>query len=247
MPVQYETSPGKALWLRLRQYQFQDLVPPQLMDIVAAAFGRHEAATRAFAGKLRRKLGWDTRFALRAIDEYRKFVFLGVTGDSPVTPSKVIDQVWHEHLLFTKPYREFCRDVLHHDFDHHPELVPVDTQTEAFSQQYEQTLQRYVEQFNVLPPTDIWGTPKFTLQVTPRTKRPERNVNRSDDVPLYLSFDGRDGGPSTLDLPEFGGGGAFSGGGGGDSWGDSGDSSGGGDAGGGSGCSSSCGGGCGGD
>jgi hypothetical protein len=233
-------APKKALWLRLRRYQFEHLVPPALGDHIAAVFGPHDASARAFAGKLRRKLGWDARFALRALDEYRKFVFLGVTGDAPVTPSKVIDQVWHEHLLFTKPYREFCRDVLAHDFDHHPELVPVDTQTETFSQQYEETLRRYVQEFNVLPPPDIWGTPKFTLAVTPRAERPTPTGGHD---PLYLSFDGRDGGPSTLDLPEFGGGGGFDGGGGGDAWG--GDA--GGDAGSGTGCSSSCGGGCGGD
>jgi hypothetical protein len=99
-----------------------------------------------------------------------------MTVESPVTPSKVIDQGWHEHLLFTKPYREFCRDVLQHDFDHHPELVPLDTQTEAFRLQYEHTLLRDVEEFNVLPPTDIWGAPKFTLQVTPRAQRPARDA-----------------------------------------------------------------------
>lgn len=227
----------KALWLRLRHYQFDHLVPAQLSNHVAALFGPHHASTRAFAGKLRRKLGWNGRFALRAIDEYRKFLFLGVVVDTPVTPSKVIDQVWHEHLLFTRGYREFCRDVLQHDFDHHPELVPVDAQTAAFSEQYERTLQRYVAEFNVLPPADIWGTPKFALEVTPRAKRPERRAETGGDAPLYLWFDGRDGGPSTMDLPEFGGGGGFDGGGAGDSWGDSGD------AGSGSGCSSSCGGG----
>jgi hypothetical protein len=158
--------------------------------------------------------------------------------------------VWHEHLLFTRAYRQFCAEVLQHNFDHHPELVPMDSQTEQFSAQYEETLRRYVAEFNVLPPPDIWGTPKFTLDVVPRSRRP-RNM-RDHTAPgsdaLYLSFDGRDGGPSLRDLPEFGGGGGFLGGGGSDSWG-GGDTGGdtGGDSGSGSGCSSSCGGGCGGE
>jgi uncharacterized membrane protein YgcG len=240
------TPPRKALWLRLRAYQFDHLVDAALADRIASAFGPHHASTRAFASKLRRKLGWETRFALRALDEYKKFLFLGVTGSTPVTPSKVIDQVWHEHLLFTRAYRQFCKEVLHHDFDHHPELVPEDSQTALFSEQYEETLRRYVAEFNVLPPPDIWGTPKFTLEVKPRSRRPRgRNGSGSPDGDaLYLSFDGVDGGPSTFDLSEFGGGGGFAGGGGSDSWG-AGDS--GGDAGSGSGCSSSCGGGCGGE
>jgi len=248
MSSRTETSPRKALWLRLRAYPFDHLVDAALADRIAAAFGSHHASTRAFASKLKRKLGWDMRFALRALDEYKKFLFLGVTGSTSVTPSKVIDQVWHEHLLFTRAYRQFCKDVLEHDFDHHPELVPMDSQTALFSEQYEETLRRYVAEFNVLPPSDIWGTPKFTLEVVPRSGRArgsaDRNAQGSSDA-LYLSFDGRDGGPSTLDLPEFGGGGGFSGGGGDASWGAGGDS--GGDAGSGSGCSSSCGGGGGGE
>lgn len=248
MSLRTETSPRKALWLRLRAYQFDHLVDAALADRIAAAFGSHHASTRAFASKLKRKLGWEMRFALRALDEYKKFLFLGVTGSTPVTPSKVIDQVWHEHLLFTRAYRQFCTEVLEHDFDHHPELVPMDSQTALFSEQYEETMRRYVAEFNVLPPPDIWGTPKFTLEVTPRAQRADRTRrdgrSGQDSDALYLSFDGRDGWPSTLDLPEFGGGG-FLGGGGGDSWGAGGDA--GGDAGSGTGCSSSCGGGCGGE
>lgn len=239
--------PRKALWLRLRRYQFDHLVPPQLSHHVAGLFGPHDASTRAFAGKLRRKLGWSGRFALRAIDEYRKFLYLGVISDTPVTPSKVIDQVWHEHLLFTRGYREFCRDVLQHEFDHHPELVPMDAQTAAFSEQYERTLQQYATEFNVAPPEDIWGTPKFPITVLPaataRARRVERARTPDGDAPLHLWFDGSDGSPSASELPEFGGSSsAFAGAGGGDSWGDSD----GGSDGGSSGCSSSCGG-CGGD
>ena len=127
----------KALWLRLRQYRFTDIVPPQLWNHVTEAFGGADASTKAFASKIARKHDWSTSFALRAIDEYRKYVFLGVTSDSVVTPSKVIDTVWHEHLLFTRAYREFCQNVLHRDFDHHPELMPTGHQTSVYAQQFD--------------------------------------------------------------------------------------------------------------
>lgn len=67
----------KELWLRLKHYRFEHVVPPQLMDHVTAAFGRTDASTKAFASKLSRKLGWTTAFSLRAIEEYRKFLYLG--------------------------------------------------------------------------------------------------------------------------------------------------------------------------
>ena len=259
----------RKLWTRLKQYHFDNLVPPQLWDHVRSAFGNTNSSTQAFASKIARKLKWERGFALRAIDEYRKFVYLGMIADFHVTPPKIIDQVWHEHLLFSRAYREFCRDVLQHDFDHHPELLPSDGQTELFQAQYEATLELYRLEFNVRPPADIWGTPKFRLgSVRPNADMPRKQRDDASDAslpyfgetPLYQHFDGGESGSHHQHMAEFGGGGGFSGGGGGDSWGDghsqsspsvSGSSDGGSgsgdasssDGGGSSGCSSGCGGG----
>lgn len=235
----------KDLWLRLRKYHFADIVPPHMWDQVAAAFGGADASTKAFASKIARKHGWTTRFALRAIDEYRKFVFLGVTADFIVTPSKVIDTVWHEHLLFTRAYREYCRDVLRREFDHHPELMPTDEQTSVYAQQYAATLARYQREFHVIPPDDIWGTTKFRRDRESTPGDSAVAVTGDGDAPLYTLFDGHGDTPGHVDMPEFGGGGGFSGGGGGTDFSDANQADGGaGDSGGdgGSGCSSGCGG-----
>jgi hypothetical protein len=108
----------KDLWLRLKAYHFNHLVPPHLWIKVTAAFGGEDASTKAFADKIARKLEWKHRFALKAIREYKKFIYLGAVSDFVVTPSKIIDQVWHEHLLFTKAYRDFCSGVPGFRFDH---------------------------------------------------------------------------------------------------------------------------------
>ena len=260
-------SHEKELWLRLKRYHFDALVPAHLMDHVTAAFGGADASTKAFASKLARKLGWTTAFSIRAIGEYKKFVYLGVASEINVTPSRVIDQVWHEHLLFSRAYRGFCRDVLGREFDHHPELVPTADQTDVFQVQYAATLDLYFAEFNTLPPEDIWGTPKFSTSGVRNARRPPKqggdggSSSSNDDAPLYLLFSGNGnfGGDAHQSMPEFGGGGAFAGGGGGSAWsGDStshahadaaatghSDDAGSGDSGdsGGSGCSSSCGGG----
>ncbi len=241
----------RDLWLRLRNYRFDNLVPPHVWHHVAAAFGSTDASTLAFANKLARKLGWSSAFARRAIEEYRKFVYLGVVSDFSVTPSRVIDKVWHEHLLFTRAYREFCRDVLQRDFDHNPELVPSGEQIAVYETQYQATLDLYHREFHVSPPAAFWSVPKFTTDSSRRLSsnapRRESAASRSSDsdLPLYLTFDGRDGTPSRHDMAEFGGGDGYSGGGGGSEWG--GDSSDGGSSdsgsdGGGSSCSSGCGG-----
>ena len=221
----------RVLWERIRSYHFDNLVPSHLAERVVELFGGTDASTHAFAAKLALKLRWTTDFALRAIAEYRKFVYLGITSDDAVTPPKILDQVWHEHQLFTRGYREFCRDVLGRHFDHAPELIPSAEQTAQFSAQYDATLQRYRREFNMAPPREIWGTPKFnpdsvpTAGEQPGKKRPGDDgltstlTHADDTTPLYLLFDSPADGGHHSSLPEFGGGGGFSGGGGTSSWG----------------------------
>jgi hypothetical protein len=238
----------KELWLRLAHYHFDHLVPAHLWDFISAKFGGQHPYLKAFADKLCRKLNWEREFALRAIWEYKKFVYLGVVSDFSVTPSKIIDQVWHEHILFSNGYRLFCDEIIEYTFDHHPELVPMDAQSEAFQTQYYLTLELYKTEFGAFPPEEIWGITKFE---TPKnTKREKIQTQKNDSAtsdytgtdPLISNFDSNNG-----DIFEFGSG-EFSGGGASDDWssesdnGDSGDGDSGGDGGG---CSSGCGGGCG--
>ena len=175
-----------------------------------------------------------------------------------MTPPKVIDVVWHEHLLFSRAYRTFCDDVLGRHFDHNPELIPEREQTQVFQAQYAATLALYRTEFNAAPPADVWGTPKFGKLNGAVPAAPPRGQGEpmspafatSDDAPLYMYFESSGSSDThSAGESEFGGGGGFSGGGGGSDWGsdsgtDSGSSdSGGASDGGGSGCSSSCGGG----
>ena len=207
----------KELWLRLKGYDFGHVVPAQLGDRVRGMFGTSDASLHAFASKIARKHHWSHRFTVRAINEYKKFVFLGITSDAPVTPSRVIDTVWHEHLLFSRAYRDFCRTVLEREFDHNPELLPMDEQTTAFQSQFDATCDAYEREFNRLPPADIWGTPKFKRERHPAAFVDSGTVLSADYVPLYMMFS--DGDASAVDFADFGGGGGFSGGGGESSWG----------------------------
>jgi hypothetical protein len=191
-------------------------------------------------------------------------LFLGMVSPSSVTPSKVIDEVWHAHILFTRAYRQFCQEVFGHPFDHDPELIPADDQTAVFQAQYLATLDLYRREFGAEPPVDIWAVPKFRPKSVeapayePRSKHVDR-VSRDhipESTPLHVMFDSSTHAEHHLTPAEpwFGGGGGFGGGGSGRLWDSidlghshSGGSEAGGDAGGSSCSSSSCtGGGCGG-
>lgn len=46
-------------------------------------------------------------------------MYLAATSDKMVSPSEVVDIVWHQHLVFTKSYNEFC-NLLGRKIEHVP-------------------------------------------------------------------------------------------------------------------------------
>lgn len=209
----------KQLWLNLKAYHFDDLVPPQLWHHIQENFGGPNASTKAFASKIARKLKWPEKFALRAIAEYKKFVYLGIVGDFVVTPSKIIDQVWHEHLLFNKAYRLFCAEVIQYEFDHTPELIPLEDQTGTFNAQFSQTIQLYTIEFGMPPPFDIWGSPKFDINTQVvngyESKKKKSDSHIEGGGPLFTYFDPSSDSNHPENFPEFAGFGEGDSGGGG--------------------------------
>ena len=51
-----------------------------------------------FMLKLQQKTGWSKDFSLGAIDEYKRFIYLTAVSKSALTPSVIVDEVWHLHL-----------------------------------------------------------------------------------------------------------------------------------------------------
>jgi len=243
----------KELWLRIKNYNFNHIVTPNIWEKLHESFSGKDACTRAFADKISRKHSWTKNFSFKAITEYKKFVYLGVISDFNVTPSRIIDIVWHEHILFTNAYNEFCDDIIEYRLEHFPELIPLESDIEKFNEQYLWTIQLYFKEFGKPPLADVWQVTKFDKnQVTgdfdnrsKQSKKPElyhNNNNYSNDTALFESFTSSE--ISEGAMHEFGGG-DFGGGGATGNWSDvdsvSSSSDVGGD--GGSSCSSGCGGG----
>lgn len=246
----------KELWLKIKAYHFDHVVTPNTWEKIRERFSGVDSSTLAFTDKIARKHQWKKQFCIKAIGEYKKFIFLAVVSDFNVTPSKYIDVVWHEHLLFTKAYRDFCTEIIDYNLDHYPELIPIDEQTETYKEQYLATIRSYIKEFGMLPPAAIWDVTKFdkdTIIADLNLLKEKRNnvdsssfqYNSADSTPLYESFNSEPNGGS---FPEFNGfdGGNGSGAGASGDWGsddggaDGGDS--GGDSGGdGGGCSGGCG------
>ncbi len=126
------------LWERLKQFTISD-----------------ETWTFPFSARLAREQGWSRKFASRAIEEYKKFLFLGIHAGHSVTPSEEVDAVWHLHMIYTRSYwNELCENVLRRDFHHGPTKGGA-SESAKHHDWYERTLDSYRRFFGE-PPTDVW-------------------------------------------------------------------------------------------
>jgi hypothetical protein len=129
----------KQLWTAINAFELDD-----------------DSSSLTFSDRLAKENGWSKEFALRAIEEYKKFMFLICVINQPLTPSDEVDQVWHLHLLYTQSYwKEFCAEVLKREVHHGPTKGGIQESTK-FSDWYSKTLLCYKEKFNNDPPTDLW-------------------------------------------------------------------------------------------
>ena len=73
---------------------------------------------------LQKENGWDDDFVNMAVNEYGKFLHLRKIAmdnhsDKRIVPGEVVYKIWHDHILHTKQYIEFCEKefggYLHHD------------------------------------------------------------------------------------------------------------------------------------
>jgi len=130
-----------------------------------------EDAVLPFAARLARENGWSTAYAARVIEEYKRFCFLAVTGDSEVTPSDAVDQAWHLHLTYSRDYWDrFCPEILGSQLHHGP-TAGGGTERHRYFEQYAETLKRYEEVFGALAPPDIWPGAARRLIDDPKARR----------------------------------------------------------------------------
>jgi uncharacterized membrane protein YgcG len=61
--------------------------------------------------RLARENYWTKKFTESAILEYKKFMYLAGTSEFMVSPSEIVDAVWHQHLIFTQSYTDFCNII----------------------------------------------------------------------------------------------------------------------------------------
>lgn len=121
-------------------------------------------AKLTFSHRLSRENGWKHDYTRRVVDEYKRFAFLAMVAEHPVTPSDPVDQAWHLHMIYTESYwKEFCGEVLQKPLHHGPTKGGAQEGAKHFDW-YMRTLESYRKWFKEEPPEDIWPRPdeRFT-------------------------------------------------------------------------------------
>jgi hypothetical protein len=89
--------------------------------------------------------------------EYRKFLALHIAyPDEDIVPCKIVDQIWHQHILDTAAYRDDCEAIFGRFLDHFPYFgMRGDDDAQALQDAYADTIERYTDAFGE-PPPDTW-------------------------------------------------------------------------------------------
>ncbi len=106
-----------------------------------------------FSVRLANENYWTKKFTDQAILEYKKFMYLAVVTDSMVSPSPIVDVVWHQHLIFSKSYQDFC-ELIGKSIQHIPSTHNRQ-EAQRFKQAKDRTQKLYEETFGKQP-RNIW-------------------------------------------------------------------------------------------
>lgn len=127
---------NKTLWNEIEKFDF---------DFPLSEYG--------FSTRLAYENEWTTFFTQKAIEEYKKFMYLAATSNQMVSPSEIVDIVWHQHLIFTQSYKEFG-DILGKKIAHIPS-THIREEKDKFMVAKKRTKELYESVFG-LQPKEFW-------------------------------------------------------------------------------------------
>ncbi|MCY0969050.1 glycine-rich domain-containing protein [Chryseobacterium wangxinyae] len=112
--------------------------------------------TFPFSKKLAKEENWTEEFTTKAIQEYKKFIYLCCILPNGASPSKFVDKVWHLHLVYTENYwEEFCPNILKQKLHHHPSGGGI-CESEKHEIWFQETIKNYEEIFKEKVPKEVW-------------------------------------------------------------------------------------------
>ena len=98
---------------------------------------------------------WDQRLILIGESEYKRFLTLvkwNQASNHVIVPTRLMDEVWHRHILDTSAYAEDTQRVLGYFLEHYPYLGMSSASEQKFwSDSFTSTVDLYRETFGESP------------------------------------------------------------------------------------------------
>lgn len=93
-------------------------------------------------------LGWTSAQCEVAEVEYKRFLHLCMIHGKGIVPNKIMDQMWHYHILDTRAYHKDCDEVFGHYMHHFPYFgMRGDQDAKNLESEFRVTQKRYMEAF----------------------------------------------------------------------------------------------------
>ena len=107
--------------------------------------------------RLERVYGYSWAEASDLVREAKRMLYLRVASGQPVNPSMKVDDAWHEMLMFTEFYQEFCAFI--GQFIHHKPTPPGSGRVvkKGGTNTYLETKKNYEVYFEMKPDPNYWG------------------------------------------------------------------------------------------
>lgn len=89
--------------------------------------------------------------------EYQRFLALKLAyPEAEIVPCKIVDELWHRHILDTAAYRADCEAIFGHFVDHFPYFgIRSATDAQDLRDAYAETIALYRDAFGE-PPPETW-------------------------------------------------------------------------------------------
>lgn len=126
-----------------------------------------------FSTRLASENNWTAGFTQKAITEYKKFMYLAATAGDMVSPSPIVDTVWHQHLIFTGSYSALCA-LIGKNIQHIPSTHNREEAT-RFRQAADRTKELYNSTFGEQP-KDVWEAEDIFASL--RLPRAQRSIGQ---------------------------------------------------------------------
>lgn len=106
---------------------------------------------RLMVDRLIKEKKYSEQQALDILREAKRMLYLHVVSKEPISPSLIVDDGWHEMLMFTRVYQKFADFI--GAYIHHDPTPGVPDGGVA----YNKTKQNYQKFFGLTPDPKYWG------------------------------------------------------------------------------------------